>query len=44
MILTSLKGMLKGYSFFGVISIIFLTHISYGIGFIFGFLKKELKR
>ena len=44
LILISFKGKIKGHGFFGVMKIIFLTHIIYGFGFILGLLKKNLER
>lgn len=42
-IFISLKGWAKGFGFFGVMKIIFLTHIIYGFGFILGLLNKNLR-
>lgn len=41
--LISLNGRIKGFSFFRTAYIIFLTHTIYGLGFIKGLFKKELK-
>jgi GT2 family glycosyltransferase len=43
LIFTGIFGKIKGFNFFRVVLLIFLTHIIYGIGFIIGILKKDIK-